>query len=135
MTQKTYYLGRVERIVLDTKRKMTTLKEFHEESARLSEMTHPFLWDGYEDFERHTKETLADVLGEIPREFEDGEFFVVKDVNDFYKAFHFEPIFVTKEGMEAFVEANRQSGMDVSDYEKEMKRTNWDTHTFVLYAF
>ena len=135
MKHRIYYLGRVERVVLDTRRKHTTLKGMHEESVRRNEMTHPFLWEGYEDIEQHYPITIEDVLGDVPREFDDQPFYIVKDVETFYREFSYEPIFASKEGFEAFIEANRKSGADVSDYEIELAHTNFDTHTLILYAF
>ena len=135
MQQQIYFLGRIERSILEVRRKHTNLKGMHEESLKVQDVPHPFLWEGYEDIERHYAVTIQDVLADVNHEFTIQSFFHDELVETFYKTFKFKPIFTTKEGMESFIEANRKSGADVSDYEIELAHTNFDTHTLILYAF
>ena len=135
MTQPVYYLGRLPLSVLDAKRKHTTLQSIHQDAQIAGDIPHPFLWDGYVDIERHYPETIEDVLEDVPHEYAKKAFFVDAHSETFYIQFGFRSLFTSKEGFEAFVKANEQSGMDVSDYEVEMKKTDWETQAIILYTF
>lgn len=131
----TYYLGRVETTDLMNRRKETTLSRLHEEAGEIQAMPHPFLWSSYEDIERHHPETIEADLKVVPNEFDRQPFFTFKDVDTFYRTFNFKPVFASKAGMEALIAVFKEQGMDTTDYELEIERTNWDTQTLLLYGF
>lgn len=130
-----YYLGRIKRDALDTRRKETTLESMHAEAGVIQAMPHPFLWEEYEDIERHSPETIEDDIKQLQLEYTSKPFFALKEVETFYRTFEFRPVFATKEGMESLIAVFKMQGMDTTDYEHVVEQTNWETHTLILYGF